>query len=53
VWHLTGSQVPDEPMYLVLNLAVGGIYPGPPDETTKFPATFEIDRIRITKNELK
>ena len=53
VWHLTGSQVPDEPMYLVLNLAVGGIYPGPPDETTKFPATFEIDRIRITKNEVK
>jgi beta-glucanase (GH16 family) len=53
VWHLTGSQVPDEPMYLVLNLAVGGIYPGPPDETTKFPATFEIDLIRITKNELK
>jgi beta-glucanase (GH16 family) len=49
VWHLTGSQVPDEPMYLVLNLAVGGIYPGPPDETTKFPATFEIDRIRITE----
>ena len=53
VWRLTGSQVPDEPMYLVLNLAVGGIYPGPPDDTTKFPATFEIDRIRITTNELK
>jgi beta-glucanase (GH16 family) len=53
VWRLTGSEVPDEPMYLVLNLAVGGIYPGPPDDTTKFPATFEIDRIRITTNELK
>jgi beta-glucanase (GH16 family) len=53
VWRFTGSQVPDEPMYLVLNLAVGGIYPGPPDDRTKFPATFEIDRIRITKNELK
>lgn len=53
VWRVTGSQVPDEPMYLVLNLAVGGIYPGPPDDTTKFPATFEIDRIRITTNELK
>jgi len=48
VWHLTGSQVPDEPMYLVINLAVGGVYPGPPDETTRFPATFEIDRVRIT-----
>jgi beta-glucanase (GH16 family) len=53
VWHLTGSQIPDEPMYLVLNLAVGGVYPGPPDETTKFPATFEIDHVRITKNELQ
>lgn len=49
VWRLTGNQVPDEPMYLVLNLAVGGVYPGPPDETTKFPATFEIDRVRITQ----
>jgi len=49
VWRVTGSQVPDEPMYLVLNLAVGGVYPGPPDDATKFPATFEIDRIRVTK----
>ena len=48
VWRVTGDQVPDEPMYLVINLAVGGVYPGPPDETTRFPATFEIDRVRIT-----
>ncbi|HEX5905844.1 MAG TPA: glycoside hydrolase family 16 protein [Propionibacteriaceae bacterium] len=48
VWRVTGDQVPDEPMYLVINLAVGGVYPGPPGETTKFPATFEIDRVRIT-----
>jgi beta-glucanase (GH16 family) len=48
VWKITGDQVPDEPMYLVLNLAVGGAYPGPPDETTKFPATYEIDWIRVT-----
>jgi beta-glucanase (GH16 family) len=49
VWRLTGSDVPDEPMYLVMNLAVGGVYPGSPDETTEFPATFEIDRVRITQ----
>ena len=30
VWRVTGGQVPDEPMYVVLNLAVGGAYPGPP-----------------------
>ena len=45
---MNGDQVPDEPMYLVINLAVGGVYPGPPDETTRFPATFAIDRVRIT-----
>lgn len=48
VWQVTGSQVPDEPMYVVLNLAVGGVFPGPPDERTVFPATFAIDRLRIT-----
>jgi len=48
VWDVTGDQVPAEPMYLVLNLAVGGVYPGSPDETTEFPATFAIDHVRIT-----
>ena len=48
VWKLTGRQVPDEPMYVVLNLAVGGVYPGPPDQQTRFPATFAIDYLRIT-----
>lgn len=48
VWRVTGSQVPDEPMYVVLNLAVGGDFPGPPDATTPFPATFAIDSVRIT-----
>lgn len=46
VWEVTGDQVPDEPMYLVMNLAVGGVYGGPPDATA-FPATFEIDYTRI------
>ena len=48
VWRVTGQQVPDEPMYVVLNLAVGGAYPGPPDPSTQFPATFAIDYLRIT-----
>jgi beta-glucanase (GH16 family) len=50
VWDLTDNEVPDEPMYLVMNLAVGGNYPGSPDSTTPFPATFLIDRIRIREN---
>ena len=53
VWTVTGSQVPDEPMYLVINLAVGGAYPGPPDESTPFPATFQIDHVRMTTGGLR
>ena len=48
VWRVTGRHVPDEPMYVVLNLAVGGVYPGPPESDTQFPATFAIDYLRIT-----
>jgi len=35
-------------MYLILNLAVGGVWPGPPDETTDFArAAFEADYVRV------
>lgn len=47
VWRVEGDHVPDEPMYLVANLAVGGVYPGPPDDETTFPATFQIDRVTV------
>ena len=54
VWYVDGVErfrveelVPDEPMYLLANLAIGGEWPGDPDETTIFPATFEIDYIRV------
>lgn len=46
VFEVSGDQVPDEPMYLVINLAVGGSYGGTPDPSA-FPATFEIDKVRI------
>jgi beta-glucanase (GH16 family) len=35
-----------KPMYIVANLAVGGNWPGSPDRTTWFPATFSIRYIR-------
>jgi len=35
-----------EPMYIIVNLAVGGTWPGNPDAATKFPATMEIDYVR-------
>nr|MBX2882796.1 glycoside hydrolase family 16 protein [Granulosicoccus sp.] len=45
--RVEGDQVSDEQMYLIANLAVGGTFPGPADESTPFPARFEIDYIRV------
>jgi beta-glucanase (GH16 family) len=56
IWYLDGVEVwryenapgiPDEPMYLLINLAVGGNWPGDPDAKTRFPADFLIDYVRI------
>lgn len=46
-WAHRGDDVPDEPMYLVTNLAVGGEYPGSPTAETPFPAVFSIDHITV------
>ena len=35
----------DAPMYMIANLGVGGKWPGSPDNTTMFPASYEIDWI--------
>jgi len=45
--RVEGDQVSSEQMYLLANLAVGGSFPGPADETTPFPAKFELDYIRV------
>ena len=42
----TGAGVPQVPMYVILNLAIGGDWPGPPDTTTAFPALYQIDYVR-------
>ena len=42
-----GRWVFDAPMFLLLNLAVGGNWPGPPDAATSFPQTFLIDYVRV------
>ncbi len=40
------SAIAALPMYLIANLQVGG-WPGRPDSTTPFPATYQIDYVRI------
>ena len=36
-----------KPNFLILNLAVGGDWPGYPDDTTPFPAQYEVDYVRV------
>ena len=43
---VSGAHVPDKPMELIINLAVGGDLPGNPDESTPFPAYVAIDYVR-------
>jgi beta-glucanase (GH16 family) len=37
----------DHPHFILLNLAVGGNWPGSPDKTTKFPQRLMIDYVRV------
>lgn len=37
----------DHPFFLILNVAVGGYWPGYPDETTEFPQEMLIDYVRV------
>jgi beta-glucanase (GH16 family) len=36
-----------QPFFLILNLAVGGNWPGPPNSTTLFPDTLFVDYVRV------
>jgi beta-glucanase (GH16 family) len=49
-WFSTGGSFPapfDVDFHLLLNLAVGGNLPGPPDATTVFPQEYVIDYVRV------
>lgn len=53
-WYTTGDpdnpRAPfDQPFHLILNLAVGGHWPGTPDESTPLPQTMLVDWVRIWK----
>jgi beta-glucanase (GH16 family) len=42
-----GSWVFGHPFFLILNVAVGGNWPGPPDATSTFPQTMLVDYVRV------
>lgn len=53
-WYVDGversstiSEPATGPMYLIINLAVGGKGPGDPDLTTPWPSYFDIDYVRV------
>ncbi|SPE27187.1 Glycoside hydrolase, family 16 [Candidatus Sulfotelmatomonas gaucii] len=46
VWPFDGGQS----SFIILNLAIGGSWPGPPNATTPFPSQMLVDYVRIYTN---
>ena len=44
-----GEWVFNQPFYILLNMAVGGNYPGNPNNETVFPQTMLVDYVRVYK----
>lgn len=45
-----GRWVFDHPFFIILNLAVGGDWPGYPDENTPFPQQLLVDYVRVYRD---
>ncbi len=41
----------DHPFYIILNLAVGGYWPGDPDGSTSFPQQLVVDYVHVTTSD--
>ncbi|MFB7788260.1 ricin-type beta-trefoil lectin domain protein [Streptomyces vinaceus] len=41
----------NKPFFLILNLAVGGYWPGDPDGSTAFPQQLVVDHVRVTTSD--
>ena len=46
-WPAGGTWVFDHPFFIILNVAVGGTWPGSPDNTTLFPQQMLVDYVRV------
>ncbi|HEX7728324.1 MAG TPA: hypothetical protein VF392_04750 [Terracidiphilus sp.] len=44
-----GKWVFDHKHFIILNVAVGGFWPGQPDATTEFPTRMLVDYVRVYK----
>ena len=54
-WHTRTHVFPapfDQRFHLILNLAVGGNWPGHPDSTTVFPQAMAVDYVRVYRKNL-
>ncbi|MCH8558648.1 MAG: family 16 glycosylhydrolase [Balneolia bacterium] len=52
-WFSQGQGFPapfDQRFHFLLNVAVGGHWPGYPDETTQFPQVMEVEYVRVYQN---
>ena len=43
------TAVPQVPMFVILNTAVGGTWPGNPNASTVFPQQFKVDYVRVSQ----
>jgi beta-glucanase (GH16 family) len=46
-WPAGGAWTFDHPFFIILNLAVGGTWPGSPDDSTVFPQQMLVDYVRV------
>lgn len=46
-WPAGGQWVFDHPFFIILNIAVGGGWPGSPDASTQFPQQMLVDFVRV------
>jgi beta-glucanase (GH16 family) len=42
-----GPNIPDTPMEIIINLAIGGLLPGNANTTTPFPSQLQVDFVRV------
>jgi beta-glucanase (GH16 family) len=42
-----GRWVYDHPFFIILNVAIGGEWPGPPNDKTEFPQQMVVDYVRV------